>query len=749
MLVMLVTSAMFMSGCNTADVIPDETLNDLSTRMQLNTDGVNLMHQYGFIDDEGHQIMLKNVDTLNKTINSALNGSTNDLKNITKAIRIVAEDTKLTPYLTPDATGYMGFSEESQKQVQDLVDVQLMVLKEMQTETQLEDIMKAVDSYIQAPKTQANFNSSIGQYVEDAYDEKGNPIKIKLPPVFKMTETGSGLSNSNKLGLDFVVKSYSTTQADENGEYHVVVPAATLRLFELNPDFLDVVMGLNDGSEPNYLVYREGDGVKLILMNYPVSHLSRVIEDPDVEGGYCSEFKASEIMYVNLKSGNLKKKISDTEYKDIDQKQGIIYMVDDDDIHFMSSYNAQNTVTDANLNGSSFVAKGKVKTNINVKLVLDENKTAEQGGTLGDDYKDVMCGQILLRDYMETVYMPNITSDPWVITGRKIRLVKFSGKPREVWGKYVDNAGKVYDDTYMPDFLLTDLVGGTSGEDGNDYFFKIRPDESYPTGVGGDDSGGAVGNDEDGDGRIDDSVIQASLPKYYCDNMYADKEIPSEELMSSDFGDEIKTDDRLIMYAFKTDKNMFDTKLYSGYVESPDTKNNLAWWNTWLTNNQYNYQVNIGDITKHFTGTYGYDILEDGYIAFDGVTIEKLQNDLNTEKAVQYASILRAIFICLGVVLMFYGLIILCAWVFDTNFVMGPKILTIMTFGKWVAVTTKSDDYDIGERKMMTFRDVLVRSIVITLIGTTVALFDAIAVITMLITKLSSFVEVLQDIFLS
>lgn len=756
-IIMILILTMTTVGCDLSNVSPEQNITNFQYRMQLNTNGIDKMFQYGFLTEEGRKLLKSSLETVGKQILKGLEGDESSLTALSKAVNCVETDipNTLEPYLDPVGENHMLFDEYDAEQIQKQSNVKLMVLKSLAKDTHLEDIIMKINKYLESPKDEDSYKATLQDYFQDAVDEDGNPIEIELPPMIRETEVGKGLQNPNELGVDFVLKGYDTRYVNAQGNYYKTIPAATLQFYEVNPDFLQIIGALDDNDEPNYLLYRDGSEVKLILLNYPISHVKKIVAAEDVEPDengditYETELETSKYMYVNLKSGKLKKKISDNEYKTVDQKTGMIYTANDDDVANAIKYASANTVEDETINGSSFKAEGEVVTDISVKIKVGEE---DNGGTvLGDDYKKVVCGQIILRDYIEAVYMPGITADEFVLTGRKIRLSKFSGKTKEDWGYYIDNAGRKYDETYMPAFLLQDLVGGGSGTgEYGGYFFKVRPNENCERGsVEGVTGSENEGDDEDNDGRIDNQVLAKSLPIMYCDSMYADIEVPCETLMTSDYGETIKTDERPIMYAFKTDKNAFDTKLYSGYINTTDTKNSLAWWNTWLVNNQFSYQVDVGDITKQFVGTYGYKDSGDGYIEFNSDTIKKLQNDLEVEESREYISIVRAIFIVIGIVLMFYGLALICAWIFDTNFILGPKLLTILSLGKWVAVVSKDEELDLGDgKRMMNFKDVVARAIIVTVIGTTVALFDVTLIIKILLDKITSIVKVLQERFM-
>lgn len=754
---MVIGISLILTAC--AGTIPEETISELSVRMALNSDAIGKMNDYGFINESEEKKLTKAIDKIHDDILALLSGNNNaKARKAGQAISyIYSEGSDTTIYSSIEAmgigSGHIGFSEDDVLTMGELGAIELMVLKDLgDIGTSVDTIMDSVDKYMVSKRTPEDFKNYLLAYFQDA--KIGDDIvTVELPDILKLTKGNGSGSNSRGLGYDFVIKGETDPPADEEIE---VKPVADLRLMEVNKDFLDIVLGITDGSDPNYILHRDGNTKKLILLNYPASYMESLIVDPDLGAGkYIVEYETSKDLYVNLKSGNLKRKVSGDIFEDVIQIEGRMLSASKNDLSTVVGSKTINSI-DSSFNGGSFIAKGSGIMPVSLKLT---GSGSGSNWEVKGSYDDVSSGLILLRDYIEVVYMPKVVpGEDWVATGRKLRFTRFGGEATDIWANYIDNSGSLISDDYLPGILLKDLVADSATQD---VLMKVPVDSSLigtwvnePSSTATSTNPNTTTNSNntssgdpvtDADGRPNSNLLEGSLPILYSDTMKLATEFPGTTVGKVDVGTGNNT--RLPMYGMKIDKNKFETKLYNGWIMSEDMLNNVAWWNTWLSKNGFNYQLDINDLYDYFTGTYGYDTTINQYISFNVDTIKKLQRDIDDGKAYKTASIIRSVFIILGIILMWYGLLIIGAWVFDVNIVMGPKLVSLMTFGNWVAVTQSDDTDGLEGVRLADFKTIVVLGISITAIGIALTMFDAVGLIIWLLRTLSSFSDTIYNLF--
>lgn len=797
-LIALCMCSITFTGC---EVIHPDTEADLATRINLNLDKLKEMQETGFINQSQYNQLEKALKETEENIRKALDGNKTAIKYVGPAITWINKDAKgvseLKKYMGGDSSNdAVGFTEESEKLLSQVAKVDLYVLKPLETGKTLDDVIKQVNRYMDSKKD--DFETYLGDYFAPAKtpkmnngvvekDANGNPIMenvtMELPPALAKTEAPG---NSTQLGSHFeatgwrdykvcdcthggdnpdcdITGDHACYQYDEKGDTlcsnsKTVEKAAklcTIRLYEVNPDFMEIITSMDDSEDPNYIFHRDSSGgVRMILLNYPVTYIEKIKKVENENDTFESIMKTSDDLFVNLKQGKLKRKLSkegEPVYTDVAQNGSSLYITDSVSQQSMSNYKSEKTIETQGLSGSSFLMYGESTSEMDTSLI--KNKEVK---------KEVTSGSIVLRDYVETVYMPGVSNENWIATGRKIRFEQFKGSSNLPWATYIDNAGHPYQDSYMPKIFIQDLLENKSGHtNGSEYFNKLRPDNNFELGLSG--VNGNNYSDADGDGRIDSSVLDSKLQTYYKDEIELALQMPSEFLDSADMdsgdasnipSEDSETKVNPIIYCIKTDKSMFETKLKADWLNSTDPMNSVVWWNTWLMNNGFSYQLGINETKSYFEGTYGYEANEDGYINFNLDTIKKLQDDLDTQKRVRTINYIRAVFTSLGVVLMFYGLILLGAWAFDVNISIGMPLLKILTFGKMIAVTEQLDNsgesYNVGGKKvmMMDFKNIVLVALGVSLAGVVCAFFDIMSVVEMIIRLVTTIaVELYELIF--
>ena len=114
--------------------------------------------------------------------------------------------------------------------------------------------------------------------------------------------------------------------------------------------------------------------------------------------------------------------------------------------------------------------------------------------------------------------------------------------------------------------------------------------------------------------------------------------------------------------------------------------------------------------------------------------IGSIQDDIDDENTMDMLAMIRTIFFIIGIILLFYGLLIPCSWLFDTNVPMGPKVLTLLTFGRWVAVPEKDEFCTDSENvNYVDLKDVIIGGILVIGLGILLTSFDMVKLIATII----------------
>ena len=95
----------------------------------------------------------------------------------------------------------------------------------------------------------------------------------------------------------------------------------------------------------------------------------------------------------------------------------------------------------------------------------------------------------------------------------------------------------------------------------------------------------------------------------------------------------------------------------------------------------------------------------------------------------------RTLFAGLGILLIAYAIVLMATWVFDVNLIIGPKLMSVLTFGKWEAISSHEElpNMELGEKHYMTFEKTLNNCIVIRCIGVMLLFIDVVAIVKQLI----------------
>ena len=593
------------------------------------------------------------------------------------------------------------------------------------TEMPLDEISEMINKAITDPN---NIDLAIlDKYFTPALDEKGNKVTLldttkrenkivvtsdgastnyvnhpdsekhpnKVLKSQRSNTTFAGSKYTNKPGKDMIVR--------QEG-YEIF----SVRFTEFNQDAIDKViktLGLTDGK---YLVTADGAGGRVYLLEYPAHYVESFEEDGD---NFKANFKQSNLG-VNLKTGDFVKYSGAwDEAQDGKSTSGVTTLKEDP---YLTLRGAANNVDVAH---ASFSLYG------------------DSEFKLGEKNVNVKSGRLILRDYLEATYAPGVVTDENVVLfGRKIRIENFSGTKDKVIANFYNQLGQKIDtggSIYINDFA--DIKYLTSGSPEVRFIKGLQEADMNRVGSSEDSSGigdatGIVGEDSEETPSTEELIQDAikkidELPMSNTDKIDVSIGFPSKDLGRID-NHESETP---YMYAMAVKKSMFDTGLFSGWIYNTDSEgSSLTWWNDWLREHQYSYKIDKTILEEYLNGSYAYELGQQGILVLDLETISKIQEEYKEQDTINQNRLIRTMFMLLGAILIGYSLLMLLAWVLDTNVDLGFNILEKMTFGHYIAVTDEFEipQIDTEERRYIGFNNLVISSCILAVVGIILILVD-------------------------
>lgn len=532
-------------------------------------------------------------------------------------------------------------------------------------------------------------------------------------------------SLGNQCGIDFTLKM---------GDYNQLA----IRLIEFNQRAVDKISAYVGFGQDRYLVLNG----HAYLMEYPIGYIDKFVESED-RTSYNSSISRSQLGF-NIKTGNFSKYKTDEDGNLTNDS----VVISSDDPYLTYSGALNNTATPQ----ASLILYGETGITKDGEEVDPLNKPWDLkiGGMTKDGLRTASVGRIVLRDYLEATYAPGVVGDDsLIVLGRKLRIENLNGSKSNPVAKFYDKDGLELDGSptlYIQDFA--DIPGLYASPQKVRYISGYQEDTgdvdegtSGDTGDGtagddGEDSGDEnTGDESDDTGEVLKNTLSKvdSIPKEIVSEIQVSTKFPGEKIGNSDYNEE---DNKPLFYTMFVRASMFQTGLFSGWVQSTDTtKNSTVWWNDWLTAHGYQYRINTDNLVNYLKGNYAYDLAQKGIIILDLETIAKIQQDFNRDSQIETSHWMRTVFMIFGYILIGYAVIMLIAWNVDVNVDLGFNILEKLSFGKWVAIK----DYDempymnTTETNFVKFSELLISCIIIISIGLVLILVNVVDLILMII----------------
>lgn len=582
----------------------------------------------------------------------------------------------------------------------------LKPLAEMEDEKNLDDIMARVASAI---KSDGKIDESVlAQVFEAAKDENGKPVKLldTSDEKYKVVKASTG---SKKVGLDNKVKgSYSVSSSDnlsissgysaKPGVDMVIKSQTTskdllaIRFMEFDQEAVDRIIATIGVNPDQYLFYNN----KVYVMEYPVFALDELSID---NGNFRSSFIKSDIG-INIKTGKLVRKSA----------EGGVYMESSD------PYLSVNGAKSANEESkSSFTILGEAEGGL---------EFVRESGTV-----KVRTGRVVLRDYLEATYAPGVVNnEKLVVLGRKVRIKNFSGSSSTIFAEFYDKAGNKLENTngiYVKDVADFESLAGA------DSVVKRLPRDGEV--LGKQEATGVVSGSNLG--KIDE------LSRELVDKIKPATVFPGSKLGSVDAGVSSKP----LFYAITVTASAFDTGLFSGWINNGDlTQNSMGWWQNWLANpsRSYLYRINGEALQNFLVENYTFDLQQSGIIVLDLKVIASIQNQMNSDNRNNTVAQYRTVFVVIGWGLMVYGMILMLAWVLDTNVDLGFNLLEKLSFKQMIAT---KDETIMGDR-YVGIGTVVKKSLVMLVVGVMLISLNVIDLILLVVKMFGGVADIITNL---
>lgn len=574
---------------------------------------------------------------------------------------------------------------------------------------------------------------TLNNYFEAAKDKDGNPVTLldmtkKENKIIKDSEDQDPNGSKNQPGYDMIISQWD-------------YPCMSIKFTEFDKDNiekLNQVLGI--GNECKYIFCTNKGINRAYLMEYPVEVLSEM-EDLDESGENKVKWNLTKSgLALNVYTGKIMKYDVGTAGK---WKASAQPIAEDSKDMYLTVSGADNGDVEGK---SSFILKGMTTTKIPIGLTGSENV-------------EVACGRIVLRDYLEATYAPGYDngnpSETIHAFGRKLRIkfdeweesdFEFGGSVLSGCKQYTPVFNKGINVAYFID-TLGDAVPGSSELEITDFcdFNQLRKTNGYVQrfnriGEAQDEVDGKLAGSEDAK-DISELKVVTDQNKINPVVMF-----PSNYMGKGDYQADSPQKQRF--YTLVTTKGLFDSALFSSWIESSSTTASLDWWNKYLQANKFAYNVDHVNINNYLTDNFAYQLSQNGVVILDLETVAKIQEMYDEEADEHRVSFIKTFFVIVGWLMIVGSFLLLLLWVFDTNTDVGMGLLEKATMGNWIAVKYEDDipNHNVNDQKYLTFGPMFIRVLIFIAIGVLLIRINIFVIVSMLIRVFGNIASTLERI---
>lgn len=565
---------------------------------------------------------------------------------------------------------------------------------------------------------ESSVKSSLGSYdVEKNYiftRDKAKPSSAAGSTADEPIDKSNYLyDHNNAPGMDLIIEAYD-------------IPVLVVRVSDFSQMAYNNIASQVGLDKSKYLIVNASGGGNAYLLQYPVGYVEGFSYDKDTDkyetiitksGNTSDKEDDHPTLELNLLTGKLVKKGStlpttttSTEAEDTEN----IVTVDSDDERYILA-------TAATAENCSFVVKGETGLSVD----------GGWGLKFGASETEASIPRIVLRDYLEASYTPDLVSgEDLVVYGRMLRITNFGESLTSTVAKYVDSTGaelssddtafsfKVYD--------FSDVGKATADIPYNMHMIESSSAEDSAKDSITFESDGSLQDYTEDPVRLDELQQLATT-----ENITTTTPFPGGVIGNSDKDSFENVSDKPMFYAMLTNVDLYTTGTMMNWINNSSDSESIVWWNTWLTNHSYVYQLDIGAAKSYLSENYKYELAQEGILVLDLDTISKIQEHFEEMNNNDVVGTFRAFTKILGYFLIVYAVMLTMAWLFDTNISPGVQLLQKITFGKMIAVSAESEMPTVGDERStyVGIGSVVKASLCIAILGIILSLFDALTVL--------------------
>lgn len=518
------------------------------------------------------------------------------------------------------------------------------------------------------------------------WDSSGNTT-ISFGEMFITTSASSWISDGGSGSVSFSYnEDYTVCQTvtlyanvEENGKTVVKTTSVDMPLFDvkINKPDLDMLNRLTGGlpmdgvsstiNDSSKYIYTIGSGSNFVFkLEYPINIINKVKISSQNDSSSLMSIESNAIEYYYFNLGNNSVMFDDgTERIRLIQNGFNMLVSGSTDEDAYSQYSSDTFVTN--------------KSHPNLTGLNSESFEVYDNGT-----EKV----ILLTDYFETLYAgEEIGNGSWLVTGRKLRIntdntngehlfaymdygnnvsATGSGEPKTLSYRNIcsfDSLSSGYDINILSDSLnKTDdgLANQLRSLGANNIFYNFY--------ILGDSNNISYIN------RVQEIQI--------CDS-----------ITNSSIGGVGNLKYSIPIYCIKVLTDDKTESLNSTWISNNNKYNNMSGWLNWLSNNGISYSYDISDIKDKTGFGYEYNSLDNSYdLALDAVAISNIQDRLDEQAKNSYNSTIKSLIVVIGYIVIIWGILLVPAWIIDTNIYVGVELYRVMTFGTYRAVGISEEE---------------------------------------------------------
>lgn len=614
--------------------------------------------------------------------------------------------------------------------------------------------------------------SGVTHYFKKLTDENGKAVSL-MPDDFKIIRESR--KNTEKMyskpGYDLIMKQkllYHNDSkcdagygmcTDTDHAFYNELPVLAVRFTEFDSDAfktLQETININSGAyyfeNLNSTESSGGQTTKCYVLTYPISVIDSFNLD-NSNGNVTATFNDKSGMAVSIQTGRL---ISYDYNSDNKTFSTVSHEVTTSDPYLTMNFDS--SVGD---DKSSLVCDGYRTYDINYTQVKDDG--SQEPGT-----KKVVVPRIILRDYLEATWAPGSTSydETMVVFGRKIRFrtdtafwttstplsfgnntfncdtLQYNINNKDWCASFVnidgDEVGSLTK-LHSTDFCDIDALtgdGNTSNPSNKWEKYTVKHFREANISAASTSCSAEANETAPTQDKIasttDVTSIKATAP-------FPGAYIGAKDLKNT--GAEVQR-----FYCVATTKGMFESALYSDWVNSTASKESLTWWNTYLSDHGYKYKIGADELSTYMKTNYAYELSQQGPIILDLNTVDKIQKIYDKEDSENRAALTKTLFVVFGIFLIAYSMILMLCWVIDTNVDIGVSLLNKATFGHWIAIQYDDElpSYNNEEHNYIDGKHMLIKCLIIVAVAIVLIRVDASDVVLSLINtfgKIASYAE--------